>query len=231
LSSDTHHETTEITEMLTETTEMMTTRLGVYQVLARLWIREVDEALWQGLLGTNFPSLPEQPELDSAYQKLSAFLSAAGPEVPRELTTDYAVLCRSANPHTGADPYESVHRNPLGLMMQDEWEEVLRFYRSIGFERSADAIEPEDHLGIELECMARLCQRYLDACEQGDTATAASSLRHQQHLLEAHLLLWVPRFASEVQKLAKTDFYRALATLTQEYLAMDAQYLKSLQAA
>jgi len=209
-------------------TDLMETRSSVYQVLARLWISEVNEALLQGLKGTSFPLIPEAPELDSAFRKLEEYLLNATPDVIRELATDYAVLCRVADPRQGADPYESVHRNPMGLMMQDEWEAVLRFYREVGFERTSTAVEPEDHLGIELECMARLCQRYAQASEQGDEKGCLDSINNQLHLLEAHLLLWVPSFAERVQMIAKTEFYKSAATITNEYLLMDTNVLRTL---
>ncbi|MDR2035346.1 MAG: molecular chaperone TorD family protein [Coriobacteriales bacterium] len=212
----------------TETAAMMETRLGVYQVLARLWIKEVDEDLLRGLESADFPELPEAPELNDAYRKLEAYLRSNEPEMLEDLAVDYAVLCRGVDPKKGAHPYESVHLNPMGLMMQDEWETVLRFYREVGLERSSEAIEPEDHLGIELECIARLCQRYLTASEQGNAQACADAIERQLHLLEAHLLVWVPIFAGEVIKIARTDFYRSAAIITAEYLSMDAQFLREI---
>jgi len=210
-----------------ELAELMETRCGVYQLLARLWIKEVDGALLQGLKSATFPSLPEAPELDSAYRKLEDYLHDTQPDALTELAVDYAVLCRGVDPHKGADPYESVHRSSMGLMMQDEWEEVLRFYREVGLERSSSAIEPEDHLGIELECMARLCQRFLDSYEDGNEKSCSDSIAAQLHLLEAHLLKWVPQFCDEVLRIAKTDFYRAIAAITHEYLLMDVDILRA----
>ena len=171
-----------------ELAELMEARFGVYQLLARLWIKEVDEALLQGLRSAELPSIPEAPKLDGAYRSLEDYLHNAEPDVLTRLAVDYAVLCRSVDPKKGADPYESVYRSPMGLMMQDEWEEVLRFYREVGLERNASAIEPEDHLGIELECMARLCQRYQEASENSDEKACADSIDAQLHLLEKHLL-------------------------------------------
>lgn len=209
-----------------ECADMMEVRQGAYQILARLWINEVDEDLRQGLKNTAFPQAPETPRLDNAYRGLEGYLRDARPEVLKELASDYAVLCRGVNPRRGADPYESVHLNPLGLMMQDEWEEIFRLYREAGFQRSAEAIESEDHLGIELECMARLCERSATACMPAQTKACQDSLRLQLQLLEGHLLLWVPRFAKAVIEIAKTEFYRSAAIITNEYLAMDAQFVR-----
>jgi len=43
-----------------------------------------------------------------------------------------------SDPREGADPYESVHRNKEGLLMQDEWEAVLNLYRELGLQRSEE---------------------------------------------------------------------------------------------
>ena len=211
-----------------EVAEMMVTRFGVYQTLARLWIGEVDDVLWQGLRSAAFPLLPEAPRLDNAYRKLEEYLNDAKPKILKELAADYAILCRGIDPTKGADPYESVHRSPMRLMMQDEWEEVLKFYREVGLQRSETAVEPEDHLGIELECMARLCQRFTKAYDQGDDKACSDSIQMQMRMLEDHLLLWVPRFTDEVLKVAKTEFYKSVAVITHEYLAMDAEFVRAI---
>jgi TorA maturation chaperone TorD len=203
------------------------TRSEAYKVLSRLWISEVDETLWQGLLATEFPSVPENPVLTDAYRALEEYIREAKPEHLSALAADYAMLCRGVDPVRGADPYESVHRNPMRLMMQDEWEAVLLLYREFGFVRSEDAVEPEDHLGIELECMAHLCERCYHASIQGDSDARSSARAMQRTLLEDHLLKWVPLFVSAVLKDADTEFYKAVALITQEYLRMDWNYLHS----
>jgi TorA maturation chaperone TorD len=216
------------TIMRNEVAEMMETRSHVYQTLARLWIAEVDETLLRGLKDAAFPALPEAPTLDSAYRRLEGYLQGTDAGTLRVLAADYSLLCRGTNPVKGADPYESVHRNPLGLMMQDEWEEVLRFYRAVGLKRSESSVEPEDHLGIELECMARLCQRFTKAYGQNDEVACLDSLRMQRKMLGAHLLLWVSHFTKEVLTVANTEFYKSVATITAEYLVMDFEYVCSI---
>lgn len=215
------------TDARDEVADILEARSGAYQTLARLWIEEVDEALWQGLVGTAFPAVPDAPRLDSAYRRLEGCIRNAAPDVLKELAIDYALLCRGANPVEGADPYESVHRNQFGLMMQDEWESVLRFYREVGLERSPSSVEPEDHLGIELECMARLCQRLATAYGRGDKEGCQDLVQMQLQMLEGHLLVWVPRFVDAVLRISKTEFYKSVATITQEYLLMDREFLQT----
>lgn len=211
-----------------ENIQLMTVRRGVYQTLSRLWMEEVDQTFWEALKVTAFPSLPESPRLDQAFHQLEGYLAANQPGVLTQLAADYAILCRGASPVKGADPYESVHRNPLGLMMQDEWEDVLRFYRKAGYHLLPTAVEPEDHLGIELDFMACLCDRYIRTVQLKDKETSQESLMMQSKMLDAHLLKWVPHFVQEVLRLTATDFYQAVAVITQEYLLMDRGVLATL---
>lgn len=207
----------------------MTARSGAYRLLARLWMEEIDEEFWQGLSAAALLGVPEHLQLDSAYRTMERYVQGAPGNVLKLLAADYAVLCRGVDPNRGADPYESVHRSSLGLMMQDEWEAVLHFYRSVGYSRTASSVEPEDHLGIELECMAHLCQRAADASLQGDAAAALDAVEQQDTLLNEHLLKWVLDFVQAVLGAADTEFYRAAATITQEYLLMDREFLQRLR--
>jgi TorA maturation chaperone TorD len=214
-----------------ENLEVLQTRLGVYRTLARFWANEIDEALWQGLSSASFSLTSDVSVLDDAYQKLEAYIRDAhqnNPNVLKDLSADYAVLCRGVNPSKGADPYESVHRNPHRLMMQDEWEDVLRLYREEGFKLSDSAIEPEDHLGIELECMALLCQRSYEALAQSDESAFDKAAQMQFKMLEEHLLLWVPSFTEAVLQHAQTGFYQAVAVITREYLQLDTELLRNI---
>ena len=157
-----------------------------------------------------------------------AFARDARPAVLRTLAADYAVLCRGVDRNRGADPYESVHRNRMGLMMQDEWEDVLKFYRQAGLRLKDTAVESEDHLGYELECMALLCGRSADALSAGpapDYGAYLAAAALQSQLLCDHLLKWVGSFCKKVRKYASTGFYRSLAMMTEEFLRMDEENL------
>lgn len=213
-----------------EMIDLMTTRSSTYRLLSRLWGWEVDERLWAELRGVSFPSLPELPALDAGYRQLEAYLRRDDDGVIEDLAADYAVLCLGARRDDGADPYGSVHLSEEGIMMQDEWEEMLYLYAELGLQRAKTTVEPEDHLALELECMAYLCQRAADALQNGEDVDVPGTIQRQISLLDDHLLRWVPAFVEKVHKLASTDFYRAVGTITQEYLALDRAILADLDA-
>lgn len=226
-------------------------RAATYRLLARLWSSEVDSELWHTLSETTFDSPSGDVALDDALRSLGEFVTARAcdsspsshgglspddpsysspaflrdtrPSVLRELSVDYAILCRGVDRSRGADPYESVHRNALGLMMQDEWESVLELYRAAGIALPIDSVEPEDHLGCELDAMALLCEK--SAQPSGNHDFRRKALEIQSTLLNDHLRQWVPSFVRKVEAYAATEFYQGAARLTERYLDMDASYL------
>lgn len=211
-----------------EMIDLMATRSSTYRLLSRLWGWEVDAPLWGELRQTPLPSLPELPALDAGYRQLESYLRRDPDGVIEDLAADYAVLCLGARRNDGADPYGSVHLSDTGIMMQDEWEEMLYLYAELGLQRAETTAEPEDHLALELECMAYLCQRAAEALQGGENIDVPDAVRRQISLLDDHLLRWVPAFVKKVHKLAGTDFYRAVATITEEYLALDRDILADL---
>jgi len=196
-------------------------RANTYTLLSRVWGAEMDQSLWDELRLAAFPHLPELPALDKAYRRLEQALRSPSPHWLTDLAADYARLCLGSDPREGADPYESVHRNKEGLLMQDEWEAVLNLYHALGLARTEGTHESEDHLALELECMAQLCARQETALRSGELPEASWWLDQQVRMLDEHLLLWVPSFVRRVTALGNTEFYKAFADLTEQFLKMD----------
>lgn len=203
-------------------------RAGSYTFLSRVWGEEIDEALWQQLRAATFPSLPELPGLDRAYRQVERALQTPPSDALTQFRVEYARLCLGSNRPRGADPYESVHRNPEGLLMQDEWEAVLHLYRELGLARAGVTHESEDHLAVELEAMALLCARQGNALRAGSLPEASWWLEQQSRLLNDHLLQWVPSFVERVEALAQTDLYKCFACLTEEFLKQDCDLIANL---
>jgi TorA maturation chaperone TorD len=200
-------------------------RAATYTLLSRIWGAEVDEGLYRQLRLTAFPRLSQLPAMDQAYRRLEQALSDDASNRLTLLAIDYARLCLGSDHREGADPYESVHRNKEGLMMQDDWEAVLRLYTELGLSRTEGTHETEDHLALELECMAQLCARQEAALQAGALPEASWWLEQQERMLDEHLLRWVPSFVRRVEKLGQTDFYKAFGALTREFLKMDRDLL------
>lgn len=90
--------------------------------------------------------------------------------------------------------FEGMHRQGSGrdgILM-----ELSRFYDFFDVQLAQNPEYP-DHLGIELEFLAWLCQQETVVQQRGGNAQAFR--RAQRDFLTRHLLAWVPAFCSKLQ--------------------------------
>jgi TorA maturation chaperone TorD len=130
-------------------------------------------------------------------------------------------------------PYEAVYRDERilgdevvrGLLMGPSTLGVRALYRAAGLEIAPELRELPDHIGLELACMAMLCDAEAHALEQGDAAAVARARDLQRRLLREHLLQWVPALCARVRAQAQGALYRGLAALTEALLRREAAEL------
>lgn len=144
-----------------------------------------------------------------------------------DLAADYAKIFLAAGISQGsaAFPYESVYTSPDGIIMQDAWETVRKCYESVGLIKNGETSGLfEDHIALELEFMAFLCE------EARRDPDCSDWLIKQREFLREHLLNWVPAFAADVDQYADTLFYKAIANITVGFLRFDQKLLGSVEA-
>lgn len=112
-----------------------------------------------------------------------------------------------------AAPYESVYLSREGLLFEDETIAVRRFYRRFGLQVERLNRDPDDHIGLELNFLATLCLRALDALEADDPQAASAFIDGHAQFLDEHLCAWAPQFIERVGEHAQTAFYRGIAHL------------------
>lgn len=212
--------------------EILAQRESMYRLLARLYKKEADRALLNGLREAGFPE-EEAGALGEGFSLMGTWLRDANCDDPvTELAVDYAHTFLGAGIADGlvSYPFESVYTSPGRLVMQDAWEDVCRIYREHGLERGREADMHEDQIGLECEFMAILTGRALEALETDDEEALEAALCVERDFLKAHLLNWVPQFTADVTATALTDFYRGLAKVTDEFIRMDGEFLEDLNA-
>jgi len=127
-----------------------------------------------------------------------------------------------------APPYESVFRvESRGSIMGESTLEVRRLYREEGLDLSAEVRDLPDHILAELEFMSYLCGREAELRSAG-SAEAETYLKKQESFLSSHLTRWIPLFSQTVSTASREDFYRLLAGLTAEFIALDYDYVRML---
>lgn len=109
-------------------------------------------------------------------------------------------------------PYASLFLDEEARLAGPVAGRVRRWYEQIGFSASASDEEP-DHLGVELRFLALLSGAEADAQRDENSDDVDDLRRLQRHLLDGHLLWWLPGLAYALQEQGH-PFYTRLATLT-----------------
>ena len=128
--------------------------------------------------------------------------------------------------HVLAPVWESVYFNASHLVFQAQTLDVREWYARFGLQAERLYREPDDHIGLELTFIAHLASRAVQAIDAADAVAAEGLLQAQRDFLLEHLLRWGPAWAKLVKKNAQTDFYRALAHITNGALLVLAKELE-----
>jgi TorA maturation chaperone TorD len=217
---------------LDDALELLESRAGVYTFLSAVYGVEVNKDVLAEL--REQLSGESEEEEDAGYALMRRFFEETSEEeasaVETELAADYASLFLSMG-RKPVPPYESVFTSEERLVMQRARDEVLALYREEGLGRVEGFREPEDHIAIEMEFMGYLCQKAMESLEGDDTEEARAYLQKQKDFLEKHLMVWVPQFCRDVQEVARTDFYKAIAQITEEHLSYEGDAIAELMEA
>jgi TorA maturation chaperone TorD len=207
--------------------DLISNRVSMYIFLARIYRVEVDQELLDQMIKMDLSLEVEVPEINEGYRILKGFLENLRDNTLTDLAVDYARILLGAGlaGAEGAYPYESVYTSPKRLLMQDARDQVLKIYREEGLDRVKEFKEPEDHIAIELEFMAYLCEKTTEALDDRNKGGAQSYLKKQRDFLEKHLLTWAPAFCSDIERCAREDFYKAVAMITTGYLDLEKELI------
>jgi TorA maturation chaperone TorD len=163
-----------------------------------------------------------------AEEALWACVRGMGESIPEanteDLAVDYAGLFLSGRDGS-ACPTESSYLD--NVIYGPSALDVMEFYVEAGFVKEDVFSEPEDHIALECAFMGLMGKDFLDMVRTGrlESAEARTSLERQRAFLADHLLKWVPHWAGQVESLAETPFYRALARLARTLIEADKRLL------
>jgi len=222
---------TAVTDLSPAQIEQLTTnRSSMYGFLARIYRVEVDQGFLDQLARMDLSVDVDEPEISEGYRLLKGFLGHLAGSALTDLAVEYARIFLGAGLARGdaAFPYESVYTSPDRLVMQEARDQVLKIYREERLDRAEAFNEPEDHVALELEFMAYLCQKTTEALKAGDKVGTLGYLTKQKDFLEKHLIPWVPTFCADIQRIAQRDFYKAVARITVGYLGMEQELIGEL---
>ncbi len=174
------------------------------------------------LLAGLLRSSPDQVMLD----QLSG-LGNAGEEEGDDLMLAMSTLALSAQRHTLEDIEEEFHRLFIGLgkgevvpygswyltgfLMEKPLSDLREDLARLGFERSENVVEPEDHVAALCEVVSIMIND-------------ASDLSGQNRFFQAHMVSWFDRFFNDLGDAGSAVFYKAVARFGAAFIALEKQY-------
>jgi TorA maturation chaperone TorD len=140
-------------------------------------------------------------------------------------------------------PFEDVYRGirqdgsqERGPLLGERAIAARILYRSAGARVDQECKELPNHVGVELAFMEYLCKSEAAAMdreeeeaspegEQGGAEEAGIFRQYQIKFLAEHLNEWFPQLSRAIQAKSGSGFYRGLARLTEQFIAMDLEAL------
>jgi TorA maturation chaperone TorD len=207
-------------------------RATIYRFLSRGFSTEVDEPFVECVLKlqpviSNLAASSESEEFKTGSKLLDSFVDRVNSQYNKDknaflrvLAAEYASLFLNV----GRNPVhlvESVYLGENHLLYEKQYFDTIRIYQIYGFKKKASFHEPEDHVSIELEFMAQLCDLTALSIEQGKEDYTIDYLKNQREFLETHLARWVSQLAKNLKRASRNDFYLALADLLDGFVMTD----------
>jgi TorA maturation chaperone TorD len=181
-------------------------RASAWALLAALLRAAPDQALLDHV-GKLSPDGDD--DSDDLHAAMSSLASAAQGRDPVQLEAEYNDLFIGVG-RGETVPYGSFYQT--GFLMEQPLSDLRDDLRALGFERSQDTHEPEDHAAAILEVFSVMI-------------TDGFSLQQQQGFFETHMQSWLERFFTDLGEARSADFYRPVALFGAAILKLETAYL------
>jgi len=111
---------------------------------------------------------------------------------------------------TLAPPYESYYMSKNHLLNQEQAREVNHIYRTYGWVSSLSGTIPDDHIGIELQFLNLMLEKYYELDDGACYRELSSDIKK---FIELHIQPWIKDWNNDVQQNAISDFYKGIGYL------------------
>ncbi|ADH84917.1 TorD/DmsD family molecular chaperone [Desulfurivibrio alkaliphilus] len=191
-------------------------RAYIYRILSAMYYSPAAELLE---MLENLPAA-----LEATYPSLAPYavdLLIEFKEQPADSTNlkvEYARLFVGPGTLVAA-PYGSVYLDEGRKLMGETTMNALEHYQAVGLKANKESNQPPDFIGTELEFMFFLGHCYLQSQNP-------DFIERQRSFLGQHPALWIEPFTEAIIAHSTAEFYRLLATLTQQFILTDMQALQ-----
>ncbi len=202
-------------------------RHGLYRFFATCLLYPEEERV--ALLAEALPSLDDRSLAHLAFYPSWVALREAfrGLNNSRRIQREHIRLFSVGPRGPICPPHESYYRAPPGqrtaIIIQLDGE-----YARMGLDLSPDYGGLPDHVSIEMDAMAFLCQREADAWNDGSYEEARETMKEELAFLKRHLGTWFPSFADLVVRAAKDPFHKVIVEAADAFIKHDQDYLSFL---
>lgn len=213
-------------------------RLFVYDILRRFYIAEPSKEYLKVIVENNlfsdFPFAEDSEGIREALDEINTYFQLHDPLTSsidfENLHWDYTRMFIGPF-EVLTPPWESFYVEKNSLLFQKTTLQIREFYSKHGLTTVKENIEPDDHIGMELDFVYQLINRTIVQLEKMDSTTLITTkwlLEEQSKFLNDHLLTFVPKLSAKIIDHAETSFYRGLAKLLIHFIQLDSKLLKEL---
>jgi TorA maturation chaperone TorD len=200
-------------------------RMNTYAFLSQAFLSEPTEQLVSGFLDENLiSSLPETDEDDGTHP-LRSFKATYDGNI-ESLVHEFEALFVVPIRQTYVTPFASVFLT--GMVGQGPTMAARQFYQEAGLAVDEGTFESPDHVGMELEFMAMLCKKEIDALNAGEEDGVRNILALEGRFIKDHLMTWIPQLSEEILSKGMTDFYKGVSRFMKDYITFDRDLVDDL---
>jgi len=181
-------------------------RAGAYGLLAALLRAAPEQALLDHLLALSPQS---DAELDALAEAMASLADAARSHSPAQIEAEYQNLFIGVGKGEVV-PYGSWYLT--GYLMEQPLSDLRDDLRALGFERSVDTHEPEDHAAAIFEVFSVMI-------------SDNSGLSEQERFFDSHMKTWLERFFTDLGNARSADFYKPVAQFGAAFFKLELAYL------
>jgi TorA maturation chaperone TorD len=181
-------------------------RASAYALLAALLRAAPDQALLDYVSGL---SAGVEGEIDELAEAMDELAKAARTQDVARLELEYNDLFIGVG-RGEVVPYGSWYLT--GYLMEQPLSDLRAHLGALGFERSENTCEPEDHVAALFEVFSVMI---------GDVF----SLARQQEFFQLRMQPWLGRFFADLGQARSADFYRSVARFGAAFLKLESAYL------
>ena len=180
-------------------------RAAAYALIGALLRRSPDQAMLQHLC-----ALPEDDAMegDDLLLSMSMLGLSARVHTPEDLEEEYHNLFIGLGKGEVV-PYASWYLT--GFLMEQPLSELRNDLKLLGYERSGETTEPEDHAAALCEVISLLIS------EGNDIDT-------QKHFFQRHIVNWIEPFFNDLSEARSAVFYKAVGRFGKAFIAFENDY-------